>query len=463
MISQALEALYHLVWGVPLLVLLVAVGLYLTWMLNGVQFRYLGAGLRMIFRPPAEDVDHGEGDVSHFQSLMTALAASLGIGNIAGMATAITVGGVGALFWLWIVAIIGMATKFTEAFLAVKYRITDHRGEMCGGPMYFIDRGLGSKWKWLAVAFAIFGALSALGGGNMIQANSVGDIFFAQFGVNPWITGGVMAVLTLATLLGGIKSIGRFAGIIVPFMALFYLFGGMLILAMSISKVPTALLFILKSAFTGQAATGGFAGASVAIALRSGVARSLMCSEAGLGAGSIAAAAAKTHDPGHQGLISMAGSFLGSVCMCSITGLVLVVTGVLGETGADGRLLNGAPMTVHAFDSVIPGSGWVVMIGLVLFAYTTILGWAYYGEKCLEYLIGEGAVLPFRVLFSLVIIPGAVLDLHVVWTIADIANGLMAFPNVLAILIMAKLVRHEALDYLARLDGKQLKPALAAS
>lgn len=449
-----LDLLYSWVWGAPLLILLSGIGIYLTVRLKGIQFAYLGYALKLVFMPGKTHPEaEGKGDVSHFESLMTALAATIGIGNIAGVATAITVGGVGALFWMWVTALLGMATKYAEAILAVKYRVEDSRKEMCGGPMYFIERGLG--WKWLAVLFALFGAIAALGGGNMLQANSVADVMSKMFRIDPWVSGIAVAVCTALTILGGIKSIGKVAGYLVPFMAVFYILGAAVILVYHFEKLPEALYSIIRHAFTGQAAVGGFIGSTFAMGVQVGISRGLMTSEAGLGTASIAAAAAKTDLPGRQALVSMTGSFLATIVMCSVTALVLAVTGVLGIVDEVGNLVNGASLTVAAFESVITGGGYVVTIGLVLFAFTTLLGWAYYGEKCIEYLFGEKSVPFYRLLFILVVIPGAVLELDIVWKVSDIANGLMAFPNLIGLAALSGVVIHETRLFLNVLKAER--------
>jgi len=451
-----LDTIYHLVWGLPLMILMMGVGIYLTLALKGLQFRYLIYALKLVFLP--EKNKDAKGDISNFQSLMTALAGTIGIGNIAGVATAITVGGLGALFWMWIVALFGMATKYAEAFLAVKYRMVDEKGEMCGGPMYFIEKGLG--WNKLAGAFALCGAIAAFGGGNMIQANSVADVMENMFHLNSWWTGIGIAILTGAILFGGIKTIGKVAGFLVPFMAIFYIGGGCIILAKCYDKIPGALMAIFKHAFSGQAAFGGFAGSSMFLAFKVGMSRGLMTSEAGLGTASIAAAAAKTDQPGKQAMVSMTGSFLATIIMCSVTGLVLAVTDVFGSIDAGGKMVNGASLTIAAFDSVIPWGGYIVTIGLILFALTTLLGWAYYGEKCLEYLLGVKSVPYYRVLFTLVLIPGAVLDLEMVWKISDITNGLMAFPNLIGLLALSSVVIIETRQFTKVIAEEKL--ALAA-
>jgi AGCS family alanine or glycine:cation symporter len=445
-ILNGLDAIYGWIWGAPLLLLLIGIGIYLTIALKGLQFRYLGYALKLVFFPKKSDQD-GEGDISHFASLMTALAATIGIGNIAGVATAITVGGFGALFWMWVTALIGMAIKYAEAILAVKYRKTDDRGEMCGGPMYFIEYGLG--WKWLAIVFAFFGAIGAFGGGNMLQANSVADVMKSMFDIDPLWTGIIVALFTGLTLLGGIQSIGRVASFLVPFMAILYISGAFSILIAHADKIPNAFKMIITSAFNGQAAIGGFLGAGVILAIQVGVSRGLMTSEAGLGTASIAAAAARTDFPGRQALVSMTGCFLATIVMCSATGLVLGVTNVFGTVDAGGKIINGASLTLKAFQSVFPWGGYIVTIGLLLFAFTTLLGWAYYGEKCVEYLFGSRSVPLYRIIFTLVIIPGAILELEIVWKISDICNGLMAIPNLIGLCALSGVVIAETRLFLS--------------
>lgn len=446
-----LDVIKGWVWGAPLLILLMGIGIYLTVRLRGIQFTHLIYALKLVFGKQHQQ--EGKGDISHFESLMTALAATIGIGNIAGVATALTIGGVGALFWMWVTALIGMAIKYAEAILAVKYRTTDKNGEMCGGPMYFIEHGLG--WRWLAFAFALFGAIGAFGGGNMLQANSVADVMRAYFQVDPLWTGITLAVLTGLTLLGGIKSIGKVASFLVPFMAIFYIGGASLILLKFYYKIPAAFWSIFSHAFTGQAAFGGFAGSTLLLAIQVGVSRGLMTSEAGLGTASIAAAAAKTDLPGRQALVSMTGCFLATIIMCSATGLVLGVTDIFGTLGPDGKLLTGAAMTLSAFQSVFPWGGFVVTIGLILFAFTTLIGWSYYGEKCVEYLLGVKSVSPYRILFTLIVIPGAILELDAVWMISDICNGLMAFPNLLGLAALSGVVIHETNSFMEVLKAER--------
>ena len=439
-----IDQLYVLIWSFPLPLLIIAIGLYLTYVLKGIQFRYLVYALKVALG--REHHSNEAGDITHFQSLMTALAATIGIGNIAGVSTAIAVGGLGALFWMWVTALIGMATRYAEAALAVKYRTTDHRGEMCGGPMYFIEYGLG--WKWLSAAFALFGAVAAFGGGNMIQANSVADVMQELFAIDPIWTGIILAVLTGVTIIGGIRSIGKVAGFLVPLMATFYIAAAAWVLILYYDRIPDVFATIITTAFTGQAAVGGFAGSTLILALQVGVSRGLMTSEAGLGTASIVAAAAQTDVPGRQALVSMTGCFLATVVMCTVTGLLLGVTGVLGTMTEDGHLLTGASMTVAAYQSAFSWGGYIVIVALVLFAFTTLLGWAYYGEKCCEYLFGERLIPFYRILFILVIIPGAILELELVWKVADITNALMALPNLIALAALSGVVIDETRDFL---------------
>jgi alanine or glycine:cation symporter, AGCS family len=450
-LTALLDQVYHLVWGMPLLILISGIGIWLTFALKGLQFRYLIYALKLAF---GRDRDSkSQGDISHFQSLMTALAATIGIGNIAGVATAIASGGLGALFWMWVTALIGMATKYAEAILAVKYRIVDERGEMAGGPMYFIERGLG--WKWLAMLFAFFGAFAALGGGNMIQANSVADVMQGVFYIDPKITAFALAALTGLTVLGGIKSIGKVAAWLVPFMAIFYILGAGYVLFECYEKIPGAIGAIMKHAFTGQAAFGGFLGSTLTMALQVGISRGLMTSEAGLGTASIAAAAARTDTPGRQALVSMTGCFLATIIMCTVTGLVLGVTDVFGQIGTNGKIINGASMTVAAFNSVVSWGGYIVSIGLVLFAFTTLIGWAYYGEKCVEYLFGAKSIGPYRVIFTLIVVVGSLLELEIVWKVSDIFNGLMALPNLIGLLGLSKVVVNETKDFMNILEKER--------
>ncbi|HSW87440.1 MAG TPA: sodium:alanine symporter family protein [Rhabdochlamydiaceae bacterium] len=452
--AKCLNAIDEVLWGKCLILLLVGVGLFLTFRLKGMQFRYLAYSLKLAFTRQ----DHeAEGDISHFQSLMTALAATIGIGSIAGVATAIVAGGFGAIFWMWVIALIGMVTKFAEAILAVKYRIVDKRGQMCGGPMYYISQGLG--WKWLAVTFAVFGSLSAFVGGNMTQSNSIAAALTDLVHVPPLWTGIVLTIMTSIVLLGGIRSIGKVSSYLVPVMALMYIGGGLVILFLRFDRIPESLYMIVKTAFTGQAAFGGFLGASMMAAVQLGVARGVSSNEAGLGSAPIAAAAAKTDVPGRQALVSMTGVFLSSLVVCTITALVISVTDVLGTTDAHGIALNGATLVMHAFQSVIPGGGAIVALGLVLFGYSTIVGWAYYGEKCMEFLAGEKVLIIYRAIFCAIVLLGALISFDIVWPLVDIMNGLMAFPNLIAIFALSGVVVAEAHSFFALVRSERLSKA----
>ena len=354
----------------PLFVILVVAGLYLTVRLKGIQFTQLGYSLKLAFTRRDDDA---QGDISHFQALMTALAATIGIGNIAGVATAIAIGGLGSLFWLWVTALIGMAIKYAEALLAVKYRVKDSRGEMSGGPMYYIEKGLGLKW--LALFFAFFGTIATMFTGNIVQSQSIASALFSFFDLSHWITGLVLALSTGLVLIGGIKSIGRLTSYLVPIMALFYIVGALIILALRFEHIPSALYMIVSSAFTGQAALGGFLGSSMIMAIQMGVSRGVFSNESGLGSAPIAAAAAKTDMQGRQALIAMTGSFLSTI-VCTFTGLAIAVTGVLGKIGPGSKALTGAPLTMAAFESVLPYGSVIVVIGSLFFGYSTIIGWA---------------------------------------------------------------------------------------
>ncbi len=430
------------VWGLPMIILLVGTGLFLTFILRGLQFRKLAHALYLGLIKRKEPGDQ-PGDISHFQALMTALSATVGTGNIAGVATAITVGGPGALFWMWVTGLVGMATKYAEAVLAVKYRVKDKAGNMCGGPMYYISRGLG--WKKLAKSFAFFGAIAAFGAGNLVQSNSVAAVIDANFGIPTIVTGFVLMVATGAVIIGGIKSIGRITGLLVPIMIVFYIFGALAILLLNIDQVPAALALVFESAFNPTAASGGFLGAGVMQALRMGVARGIFSNESGLGTAPIAAAAAKTKHPVTQALISMTQTFIDTIVVCSMTGLVIIMTG----TWTSGT--TGAALTSNAFQAGLPGT-WgslIVAISLVLFAYSTIVGWSYYGEKSIEYLLGEKSVKPYRIIFAAVVWVGATMKLSLVWGLSDIFNGLMAFPNLVGIIALSPIVVKETRSYFA--------------
>ncbi|MEX0961566.1 MAG: sodium:alanine symporter family protein [Simkaniaceae bacterium] len=447
-----IETVNSWVWGPPLLILLISSGLYLTIKTRGVQFRHLYYAHKLIFTRHDDDA---EGDISHFQALMTALAATIGIGSIAGVATAIATGGYGALFWMWVAGFIGMATKFAEGLMAIKYRIVDEEGEMCGGPMEYLSRG--AKAKWLAVLFSIFGMLAAIGTGNMVQANSVALALHETIDIQPWIVGISLMLATGIALFGGIKSIGKVAGILVPAMAGFYILGGLIVIIMRIDAVPAAFALIFKSAFTKQAASGGFLGSSVMLAIQYGISRGVFSSESGLGTSPIAAAAAKTDTPGRQALVSMSSVFITTVIVCTITGLAIVLSGMLGQRGADNQVLDGAALALKSFDAIIPHGGLIVTIAIVPFAYSTILAWAYYGEKCVEYLFGIKAVKPYRLIYTLLVFPGAILGLEMIWGMANILNGLMAFPNLIGLFMLGSVIAAETktFDHILRVEKER--------
>lgn len=444
MITQFNELLIYIkqwIWSAPLLALLVGTGLFFTVALRGVQFRYLSLAFKEALK--RDSGNKNVGDISHFESLMTSLAGTIGTGNIVGVATAICLGGLGSLFWMWVTALLCMATKYAESLLAVKYRSIDDKGEMIGGPMQYIEKGLGANWRWLASSFAFFGAIAALFTGNLVQVNAIAETAFAIGSLPPIATGVLVSILTALVIVGGVKSIGHVSGVVVPLMALLYLAGSFAIILLHWQELPAAIALIFSSAFNGQAAIGGFSGATVAMAIQMGVARSVFTNEAGLGLSSIAAAAAKTNSPARQGLINMTGTLISTVFICTITGLVLAVTNIYSSKGLDGELLSPALMAFYAFDEGIPGGNWIVSLGLILFAFTTIIAWAYYGEKCCEYLFGTKSVVAYRLLFSLIIIPGSILKLETVWHLADITNGLMAYPNLIALLGLWRVVKNE--------------------
>jgi AGCS family alanine or glycine:cation symporter len=423
-----------------MLVLLLGTGLYLTVRLRGLQFRSLFHSLHLALIKRKEP-DTEEGDITHFQALMTALAATVGTGNIAGVATAMAAGGPGALFWMWMTGLVGMATKFAEAVLAVKYREKDRLGTMCGGPMYYLSRGLGSRT--LGLLFAFFASIAAFGIGNMVQSNSVADSVEGLLRVPPAFTGVLLASLTALVVLGGIRSIARAASVLVPVMIIFYMGGAAILLVQNADKMAAGLKLIFVHALTPTAAAGGFAGATVRMTIRWGVARGIFSNESGLGSSPIAAAAAQTRDPTTQALVSMTQTFIDTLVVCSMTGLAILATGAWtsGQTGAE--------LTAIAFARALPGNngGIIVTVGLILFAFSTILGWCYYGEKSIEYLLGEGAVVPYRIAYCIFVAIGAMLKLDLVWLMADIMNALMALPNLIGLLGLAGKVVEETNRY----------------
>ncbi len=442
LLTRANAWLNGLVWGPPMLVLLVGTGVLLTVVTGGVQFRRLGTALREVLgklRRPAV----GEGSVTPFQAVATALASTVGVGNIAGVATAISLGGPGALFWLWVSGVFGMATKFCEIVVALHYRERDAGGTMRGGAMYTLRKqGL----PWLGSIFALLTALAAFGIGNMVQANSVAQSLQSSLGFSPPVVGVVLVAVSAAVILGGLRRIAAFAEILVPFMALVYLGGGLAVLLTHAGAIPEAIRLVLDGAFSGTAAAGGFAGSTVMLALRYGIARGLFSNEAGLGSAPLVHATANTDHPVRQGLYGIFEVFVDTILICTTTGLVIMVTGAW-ETGATGAALSG-----KAFELGLPGT-WghlIVTVGLVLFAFSTIIGWSYYGETGIVYLLGTRAALPYRIAWLVFIYLGAVGSLHVVWDVADTLNGLMAIPNLVSVLIALPLIRRLQREFFQR-------------
>ena len=444
---EILTQINTFVWGPPLLLLLVGTGIYLTIRLHLLQVVNLPSALKLIFCAKSD----GHGDVSSFKALCTALAATVGTGNIVGVATAIKAGGPGALFWMWLAAFFGMATKYAECLLAVKYRSVDANGNIAGGRMYYIEKGLGEKYRPLAIMFAVFGILCAYFGiGTFAQVNSIVEITHISAGIPVIYTGIALTVVVTAVTIGGLHSIANVASKVVPAMALLYFLTTVGILISFADQVPTAIKMVLDSAFNETAAQGGFLGASVMLAMRSGVARGVFSNESGLGSAPIVAAAAKTKWAAEQGLVSMTGTFIDTIIVCTLTGLTLIVTGVWCGP------LNGAAMTECAYNMAFPGFGsMLLLVALVLFAFTTILGWNYYGERCTEYLFGVKAIMPYRIIFIMLIASGPFMKLEEIWVLADIVNGLMAIPNLIALLALSGVVVAETKAYRKHLQEEK--------
>ncbi len=444
-LHSILVSIDNLVWGPPLLLLLVGTGMYFTVKLGAIQIRHLPTALKLVFSKPNKD--DTEGDVSSFAALCTALSATIGTGNIVGVATAIKLGGPGALFWMWLAALFGMATKYAECLLAIKYRQKDANGAMIGGPMFYIEQGLGNKW--LAKIFAVFAlGVACFGIGTFPQVNAIVDAADLAFSLPKWFTATLLTCLVAAVTLGGIQSIAKVASKVVPTMAVFYICACLLVLITNASAVPAAIMLVLHSAFNPTAAAGGFVGAGIMLAIQSGVARGVFSNESGLGSAPMAAAAAQTNSPAKQGLISMTGTFFDTIIICTMTGLTLVLTGAWQSDYA------GASMTTYAFAIGLNSSYWgpmLVSIGLSFFAFTTILGWNYYGERCVVYLFGIKGVKPYKFAFLFLIAIGAFLQLDMIWVIADIVNGLMAIPNLLGLIMLRHVIFSETNLYFTNL------------
>ncbi|MBK6508199.1 MAG: sodium:alanine symporter family protein [Haliea sp.] len=429
--TDLITTINDLAWGPPMLVLLLGTGIFLTIGLRFMPILQVPAAFRLMMQGRK---GQGEGDITPFGAQMTALSATIGTGNIAGVATAIALGGPGALFWMWMTALFGMATKYAEAVLAVRFREQDEKGNYSGGPMYYIRNGLHKRWHWLGVAFAIFGSLAGFGIANTVQSNSISEVLSTTFSIPPLLTGLVLMVLVGAVVLGGVKRIADVSSLLVPFMALAYVAMSLIIIALHITHVPAAIATIVTYAFTPTAATGGFAGATVWAAIRFGVARGIFSNEAGLGSAPIAHAAARTNQPVQQGMIAMLGTFIDTLVVCTMTGLVIVIMDVWPSG------VSGASLTTAAFSSALPGGEYIVVVGLCLFAFTTMIGWSYYGDRCIVFLLGARAITPFRVAWVLVVPLGTTIHLDTVWLIADTLNAFMALPNLIALLLLSPLV-----------------------
>ena len=442
-LQDLLDKLSGIIWGEYVLIpLLALVGIYLTLGLKAMPWRCIPKAFLMLWQSRTPDAAN-KGDISPFQALMTALSATIGTGNIAGVATAIYLGGPGAIFWMWVIALFGMATKYAEAVLAVKYREVDELGNHVGGPMYYIKNGLGKNWAWLGMAFAIFGMIAAFGIGNLIQSNSVASVLKNNFDIPLLFTGLIMAIAAGVVIIGGIRRLGEVAAKLVPLMAIAYVISASLIILLNINAVPSILWMIVNNAFTGTAASGGFLGATIWAAVRFGVARGIFSNEAGLGSAPIAHAAAKTSNPVHQGMIAMLGTFIDTIILCSMTALVILLTGVWtsGETSST--------LSSMAFANGLPGIGhYIVSLSLIIFAFTTILGWSYYGERCAEYVFGIKIILPYRLLWVCIIVIGALIEqIDIIWILADVLNGLMAIPNLIALLLLSPVIFSVTREY----------------
>ncbi|MFQ5511567.1 MAG: alanine/glycine:cation symporter family protein [Candidatus Krumholzibacteriia bacterium] len=443
-----------IVWGVPFLVLLIGTGVFLTVYFRFVQIRRFKHSVEVI-RGSYDDPDE-EGDLSHFQALSSALSATIGIGNIAGVATAIHYGGPGALFWMWVTAFVGMATKGVECYLAHRHRILNPDGTASGGPMYYIANGMGRNWKWLGVAFAFLAAFASLGSADMVQSNTVSQILAKDLSIPTWVTGGFMAFLVGIVIIGGIRRIGHVASRLVPTMAVLYLLGGAIVLLLNLGALPDAVALIFAKAFTPQGEIGGFAGSAFLLTLTWGCKRGLFSNEAGQGSAPIAHAAAKTRESVREGIVAQIGPFADTIVVCSITGLVIISTGAWhAGLDADGNLLNGAALTAWAFQKglspLLANGHYIVTIAVPLFAYSTMISWSYYGDRSVSFLWGRKAITPYRFVFVVFTFIGATLSLPLVWAMADVSNGLMAAPNLIAILFLSRVAKREYREYFDRM------------
>ncbi|MFA9396801.1 MAG: alanine/glycine:cation symporter family protein [Clostridiaceae bacterium] len=442
--KDLINSIDSFVWGPVTIVLLVGTGIFITFLVRMIQVRKFGYAIKILFGK--FDDPNDEGEITHFQALSAALSATIGTGNIAGVGTAIALGGPGALFWMWITAFVGMATKYAEALLSLTFRKVHEDGSVSGGPMYYLEKGLGQKW--LGMLFAFFAAVASFGIGNMVQANSVAEPALKYFHIPKIVTGIIIGLLAFAVIVGGIKRIGKVASRVVPFMTVFYFVGALIVIIMNIGAVPHAFAVIFHDAFTGSSAAGGFAGAAVAQSIRFGVARGVFSNEAGLGSAPIAHGAAKTKYPVREGLVAMLGPFIDTIVICTMTGLVIVITGAFTQVDSAGKALIGANLTATAFDIGLPGVGeYIVSIGIIFFALSTIISWSYYGDRSVEYLLGSKFIVPYRILYCVLIPVGATIQLELVWNISDIFNALMALPNLIGIIFLSGTVIKMTKEY----------------
>ncbi|WP_226655561.1 alanine/glycine:cation symporter family protein [Pseudalkalibacillus hwajinpoensis] len=456
-ILEWLEKINGVLWGAPSLILLFGTGVFLTLVLKGLQFRKLGYAFKLAFSKEKEEDSSAEGDVSNYKALMTALAATIGNGNIAGVATAITIGGPGAIFWMWVVGLVGMATKYGEALLAMKYRVKNDNGEYAGGPMYYVEKGLGPKWKWLAISFALFGAIASLGIGNSVQSNTIASVVDESFHIDGWVTGVILAALTALIIFGGVKRISSVAGFFVPIMAVLYIVGAVIIIILNFDAVIPAMKLIFTYAFSPLSAVGGFSGVIVMEAVKSGVSKGIFSNEAGLGTAALIAGNAKADHPVKQALVAMTGTFIVTIIVCTMTALVLLITGFWDPTGGDlsgvvhDPNLEAGALTTAAFGSSLGIIGeYIVTFSVIFFGFSTIIGWYVYGYKCFEYLVGTKVTIYYGAVYIFACFVGTVANLTTVWAFADMANALMMIPNLIALLLLYKVIKSETDDYFNR-------------
>lgn len=451
--DQLLSTVCGFAWGPVTIILLVGTGVLMAIITKAIQLRKFAYAWKLI--SGKFDNPDDEGEITHFQALSAALSATIGTGNIAGVGTAIALGGPGAVFWMWVTAVFGMGLKYAECLLALKFRTIHDDGTVGAGPMYYLEKGLG--WKWLGILFAVFATIASFGIGNMVQANSVAEPLLKTFGIPKLVTGLIIGGLVFAVIVGGIKRIGQVASRLVPFMAVFYVSGALWVIIVNIEMVPSAFAMIFSDAFTGSAATGGFAGAALAQAIRFGVARGVFSNEAGLGSAPIAHGAAQTKEPVREGLVAMLGPFIDTIVICTMTAMVILTTKAFTLIGADGNALTGAVLTAKAFNMGLPGPGdYIVSIGIIFFAFSTAISWSYYGDRCVDYLFGEKMVLPYRVIYCMLLPVGAAVELTTVWTISDIFNALMAWPNLVGLIFLSPVVIKTTKEYFS--DPKRVYP-----